>query len=166
MGDFYTGDAADPAEQSFTSARRKALLKSFLARLRRDPESIRLRPFEVAKNELGPAHQVYLDRMEVPIREIVGSVARYRDFDRDFLPRKPGLKDCWKEIHRTARGGGELPPVSLYKIGDDYFVEDGNHRVSVVRHGSRRGRGATIKAEVVALVPRQPPPDGAPDGGS
>ena len=26
-----------------------------------------------------------------------------------------------------------LPPVDLYKIGDVYFVRDGNHRVSVAR---------------------------------
>ena len=26
-----------------------------------------------------------------------------------------------------------LPPVELYKIGDIYFVRDGNHRVSVAR---------------------------------
>jgi hypothetical protein len=29
-----------------------------------------------------------------------------------------------------------LPPVELYKLGDAYFVKDGNHRVSVARaHG-------------------------------
>jgi hypothetical protein len=27
-----------------------------------------------------------------------------------------------------------LPPVSLYKLGDAYFVLDGNHRVSVARY--------------------------------
>jgi hypothetical protein len=31
------------------------------------------------------------------------------------------------------RRAEELPPVSLYKIGDAYFVQDGNHRVSVAR---------------------------------
>jgi len=30
----------------------------------------------------------------------------------------------------------ELPPVSLLELGGDYFVIDGNHRVSVARfHG-------------------------------
>ena len=37
--------------------------------------------------------------------------------------------------------------MSLYKIGDAYFVRDGNHRVSVARyHGV-----ATIDAEVVEI---------------
>ncbi len=141
-------------------------MRDLLARLRRNSESNRLHSFEAAKSEFGPAGQVYLGRMEVPISEIVGSVARHRDFDRNFLPRKPGLEERWKKIYRAARGGVELPPVSLYKVGGGYFVEDGNHRISVVRHGIRRGRGATIKAEVVALVSRQAPPDGVQDDGS
>jgi hypothetical protein len=40
----------------------------------------------------------------------------------------------WKRIDRAFHRGEELPPVSLYKIGDSYFVADGNHRVSVVRY--------------------------------
>ena len=46
----------------------------------------------------------------------------------------------------------ELPPVSLYKIGEAYFVEDGNNRVSVARyHGVEM-----IDAEVVELRARKP----------
>ena len=29
---------------------------------------------------------------------------------------------------------GQLPPVVLYKVGGAYFVEDGNHRISVARY--------------------------------
>jgi len=32
------------------------------------------------------------------------------------------------------REGKWLPPVELYKLGKDYFVADGNHRVSVARY--------------------------------
>jgi hypothetical protein len=40
-----------------------------------------------------------------------------------------------------------LPAVSLYKIGEAYFVRDGNHRVSVARyHGV-----VEIDAEVVEI---------------
>jgi hypothetical protein len=48
-----------------------------------------------------------------------------------------------------------LPPVQLYKVGDVYFVKDGNHRVSVARE-----RGVEfIDAEVIecrAKVPLSP----------
>jgi len=45
--------------------------------------------------------------------------------------------------------GKDLPPVSLYKLGDAYFVEDGNHRISVARfHGAE-----WIDADVTELRP-------------
>jgi hypothetical protein len=73
----------------------------------------------------------------VPVEKIVGSVGRHEDFDPDFLPAKASLEARWKRIDRAYHRGEELPPVVLRKLGDDYFVEDGNHRVSVARfHGA------------------------------
>jgi hypothetical protein len=45
-----------------------------------------------------------------------------------------------------------LPPVSLFKIGDAYFVNDGNHRVSVARQQGVE----TLDADVVELRSRVP----------
>ena len=42
-----------------------------------------------------------------------------------------------------------LPPVSLYKLGDDYFVEDGNHRISVARYHDL----PDVEADVTELRP-------------
>src|SRR5829696_2699060 len=53
---------------------------------------------------------------------------------RAFLPGGKGTRTRWERIDRMFRLGEELPPVSLYKIGALYFVEDGNHRVSVARY--------------------------------
>ena len=50
------------------------------------------------------------------------------------MPTKSGTEERWKRIDRAFHRGEELPPVSLYKIGDSYFVADGNHRVSVARY--------------------------------
>jgi hypothetical protein len=61
-------------------------------------------------------------------------VGRYRQFDRDFMPKKESLRGKWERVDRAFVRGEELPPVTLYKIGDQYFVEDGNHRVSVARY--------------------------------
>ena len=89
---------------------------------------------------------------EVPVSKIVGSVGRHRDFDRAFLPSKPDLSVRWRRIDEIMDKGEELPPVSLYKIGDAYFVQDGNHRVSVARQ-----RGVEmIDAEVIELRSRVP----------
>jgi hypothetical protein len=85
---------------------------------------------------------------EVEVRRIVGSVGRYRQFDRNFMPRKASLRDKWERVDRAFVRGEELPPVSLYKIGDAYFVEDGNHRVSVARYQGVE----MIDAEVTELL--------------
>jgi len=145
----------DPHEQSdrdFSRARRRAFLRRIGAYLRRDPGSNQLLSFEEVKGALGAVSQVYLGMREVPVSDIVGSVGRHRDFDRAFMPSKPDLGTRWRRIDEIMDRGEELPPVSLYKIGDSYFVQDGNHRVSVARQ-----RGVEmIDAEVTELRSRVP----------
>src|ERR671933_99617 len=140
------------ADRDFTRARRKAFLRRLGAFLRRDPGSNRLLSFDEVKSALGPVEQVYLGMRTVPVEKIVGSVGRHRDFDRAFLPSKGDLGDRWKNIDQMMQRAEELPPISLYKIGDAYFVRDGNHRVSVARQ-----RGVEmIDAEVIELRSRVP----------
>jgi hypothetical protein len=145
----------DPHEQSdrdFSRARRRAFLRRIGAYLRRDPGSNQLLSFDEVKGVLGTVSQVYLGMREVPVSQIVGSVGRHRDFDRAFMPSKPDLGTRWRRIDEIMDRGEELPPVSLYKIGDVYFVQDGNHRVSVARQ-----RGVEmIDAEVIELRSRVP----------
>ena len=145
----------DPHEQSdrdFSRARRRAFLRRIGAYLRRDPGSNQLLSFDEVKGALGAISQVYLGLREVPVSKIVGSVGRHRDFDRAFLPSKPDLGTRWRRIDEIMNRAEELPPVSLYKIGDAYFVQDGNHRVSVARQ-----RGVEmIDAEVIELRSRVP----------
>ena len=70
----------------------------------------------------------------VEVARISGSVGRCLDFDRGFLPVCSCLGDRWRGVDRALREGKSLPPVELYKLGGEYFVLDGNHRVSVSRH--------------------------------
>jgi hypothetical protein len=145
----------DPHEQSdrdFSRARRRAFLRRIGAYLRRDPGSNQLLSFDEVKGALGAISQVYLGLREVPVSKIVGSVGRHRDFDRAFLPSKPDLGTRWRRIDEIMHSDEELPPVSLYKIGDAYFVQDGNHRVSVARQQGVE----MIDAEVIELRTRVP----------
>jgi hypothetical protein len=145
-------DPRELSERDFSRARRKAFLRRVGAYLRRDPGSNQLLSFDEVKGALGAVSQFYLGMREVPVAKIVGSVGRHRDFDRAFLPSKPDLGTRWRRIDEIMDRGEELPPVSLYKIGDAYFVQDGNHRVSVARQ-----RGVEmIDAEVVELRSRVP----------
>ena len=86
----------------------------------------------------------------VEVEKIVGSVGWCRDFDESFLPVRISVSGRGSRVDRAYHQGIELPAVSLYKIGDAYFVRDGNHRVSVARyHGA-----AAIDAEVVEMKGR------------
>ena len=69
----------------------------------------------------------------VPLEKIVGSVGRYKDFTREFLPRSNVNSFRWAKIDAAVNSLEGVPPVELYKLGDVYFVQDGNHRVSVAR---------------------------------
>ena len=70
------------------------------------------------------------------VSRIVGSVGKHEHFDPNFMPLAKASQEKWKRIDRASRLGQELPQVSLLQLGGDYFVIDGNHRVSVARfHG-------------------------------
>ncbi|MCL6512450.1 MAG: DUF4032 domain-containing protein [Anaerolineae bacterium] len=88
----------------------------------------------------------------VPVDKIKGSVGRYRDFDNAFLPTNDGSSGRWRKINRAFYDDISLPPVSLYKVGDAYFVLDGNHRVSVAREHGVKYIDADVQ-EAVTPVP-------------
>jgi hypothetical protein len=77
---------------------------------------------------------------------------RFRDFDREFLPRQRFTAARWKNIDRAYYEATPLPPIQLYKVGDVYFVKDGNHRVSVAREKGQE----FIEAEVIEGHVRAP----------
>jgi uncharacterized ParB-like nuclease family protein len=96
-----------------------------------------------------PAQDVEI--LEIPLDKIVGSVGRYRDFNRAFLPRAPIDPQRWSRIERL-QSQVDLPPIDVFQVGDVYFVRDGNHRVSVARAHEQ----ATIRARVVQIPTRVP----------
>jgi nucleotide-binding universal stress UspA family protein len=49
------------------------------------------------------------------------------------LPRRDSDRERWAKVEHLAHASAGLPPVDLFQIGDVYFVNDGNHRVSVAR---------------------------------
>lgn len=143
---------SEQVDADFSKARRRAFLRRLSSYLRNDPGSNRLLSFDEVKKALGAIEQVYIGMRTVPVEKIVGSVGRHRDFDRAFLPSKGGNSSRWKKIDEMMRRAEELPPVSLYKIGDAYFVQDGNHRVSVARQQGVE----MIDAEVTEVRSRVP----------
>jgi hypothetical protein len=84
----------------------------------------------------------------VEVGSIVGTVDRHKaaSFDRQFRPAD-WSRGRWTLMYRAARRGTTMPPVSLYRVGDEHYVRDGHHRVSVARAIGAQA----IDAEVVEL---------------
>jgi len=117
------------SNRNFAKARMSAFWEEVRALL--TGRSIDLLRFEEVKQALRLRDERYLGLQEIPLDKIVGSVGRYRDFTRSFLPKTNAIRSRWQRLDAMARGPSGFPPIELYKIGSVYFVIDGNHRVSV-----------------------------------
>jgi nucleotide-binding universal stress UspA family protein len=147
------------AREDFRRARQQAALQEVVSRLR--GKSADLLSFEDVRQKLHTAGSgVQRGIQNIPLSAIVGSVGRYSDFTRTFLPKNPKDEERWARIMALVAdpGGGGLPPIEVIKVGDVYFVQDGHHRVSVAR-----ALGAsTIEAyvnEISTKVPLSPEAD-------
>ena len=143
----YVSIVEGQVEADFERARRRAFFGRILARLRGERE--RLLVFDEVRKAHGAHNRLSLGRRVVEVSRIVGSLGRHRDFDSGFMPLKASLEGRWKRVDRAYHRGEELPPVRLYKFGSCYFVEDGNHRVSVARYQGVE----MIDAEVTEVLP-------------
>ena len=135
----------------FNSARTKAFLRAIFGVI--SGHKNKLMAWDEVKDKLGLRGLVSRGMQTVAIDKIAGSVGRYLDFDDAFLPKNNALANRWRSIDRAFYEDVNLPPIKLYKVGDVYFVLDGNHRVSVLRE-----HGATyIDAEVSEALTRVQP---------
>ena len=141
------------AVQDFRRARRKASLEQILARL--TGKTTDLLSYEDVREKLHAMQGGMQKLREIPLDAIVGSVGRYEDFTRSFLPRKDSDEGRWARVKTAVIDLSGLPPIEVYQVGEAYFVRDGNHRVSIARE-----LGAThIQAyvtEVYSKVPLSP----------
>jgi hypothetical protein len=128
-------DLNEQVDWDFSRALRKARLRRLVLRLRGKPAAFGTSPsFEEIQGKRQAYNRVRRGRRVVDLEKIVGSVGRSRDFDNSFMPLRAAAGERWKRVDLAFYRDQALPPVSLYKLGDDYFVEDGNHRISVARY--------------------------------
>jgi hypothetical protein len=129
-----TGLPSADAQYDFSRARRRRALARLSARLRREPDDVNhILPFEEVVRALGRAGERRLGLQLIPLDSIVGTVDRSREFDRDFRPTSPRVRERWQRINLAQRKGTAMPPIDVYRIGELHFVKDGHHRVSVAR---------------------------------
>ncbi|MGH2990303.1 MAG: chromosome partitioning protein ParB [Solirubrobacterales bacterium] len=134
-----TGFPAQDAQSDFSRARRRQVLARLAKRLRREPADVHVvLPFEEVRDALGFRGERDLGLQVIPLDSIVGTVDRSRDFDRRFRPTSKRVRERWQRVAEAQRRGEAMPPISVFRIGDMHFVEDGHHRVSVARAQGRR----------------------------
>src|SRR5436190_4118346 len=140
------------AETDFDRVRRRAFLRELTSTL--SGRSNWLLSFEEVSRTLPMKGQFYRGVQQVPVAEIVGSVDRYHDFDREFLPTQSHTRPRWVSVDVANLTDVPLPPIQVYKMGNGYFVKDGNHRVSVAKEKGME----YIDAEVIETPTSVPLP--------
>ncbi len=138
------------AINDFYEAHRKASLQIVLSKL--TGESVDLLSYDDVLRRLRVKGQTDRGREEIPLDKIVGSVGRYTDFTRDFLPRKESDSQRWATVKMATESMAGVPPIEVYKVGGVYFVRDGNHRVSIARMNGQTHIEAFV-TEVFTRVP-------------
>ncbi len=146
------------ALEDFRAARSKAALQEAMARL--TGKSVALLSYEDVRQKLKPSGSNEKGLQEIPLDAIVGSVDRFNDFTRTFLPRLDNDEWRWAKVQMATNENEGVPPISVYQLGGAYFVVDGNHRVSV----ARQMNSTYIEAYVTEIRTKVPlSPDDQPD---
>lgn len=151
--------AVNAALADFHRARRHADVRAVLTLLGRGDD--RLLSYDDVRKRLRAVESSVRTLEDIPLDAIVGSVGRYQDFTRAFLPLVDQDRGRWVGVKLAMTGLEGVPPIEVYRLGEAYFVKDGNHRVSVARQlGSK-----TIQAYVTPVHVRVPfGPDVDQDG--
>jgi hypothetical protein len=151
-----TGFPSQDAQSDFARARRREVLARLAKRIRREPADVHMvLPFEEVRDALGFRGERHLGLQVIPLDSIVGTVDRIREFDRRFRPTSRRVRDRWQRVAEAQRRGQAMPPISVYRIGDLHFVEDGHHRVSVARAQGRRDIDAYVTEVITEVDPQE-----------
>ena len=138
------------AVRDFKRARREASMQQLMSHI--TGKSADLLAYNEVCDRLKVSGSRELGVQEIPLDAIVGSVGRYKDFTRSFMPRSDQDEVRWVGVKTAVNDMRGIPPIDVYKVGEAYFVNDGNHRVSVARQlGSE-----TISAHVTEVLSRVP----------
>jgi hypothetical protein len=142
-----TGNLLIDAQTAFARQRRRRRLDRASALLRRRPTAC-LAALDEVLGAAPPARRRAAGLEAIPLESIVGTAepAKARSFDRRFrAPESSRLR--WERLWMASRRGASLPPISFFRLGDEHFVDDGHHLVSVANALGM----AAIDAEVVEL---------------
>ena len=150
---------SEQARADFQRARFQAFLNQVWGTL--SGQRSTLLSYDEIKEKLRVGGPIYRGVKTIRVDEIAGSLNRYHEFDRVFLPASDALAARWQSVNRAFYQEISLPPVVLYKVGQVYFVVDGHHRVSVARQQGQLYIEAEVRecATRVNITPNLRPED-------
>lgn len=151
----------EQARADFSRARFKSFIKQAFSVIAGNKHTTTLLSYDEIKEKLHIGGPIYRGVKTVHVDQIVGSLNRYHEFDRAFLPKEDQLANRWQNVDRAFYEDIHLPPVVLYKVGEVYFVVDGHHRVSVAREKGQQFIEAEVRecATRVNITPNLKPED-------
>jgi uncharacterized ParB-like nuclease family protein len=118
-------------KNDFYKARRLGFWKRLIRHLFR--ESTELVDYKTLHDHIHVTSQRDCGVQTIPISKIVGSLGRHNEFDRNFMPVNETSEERWESVDAALLSGKDLPAIEVFKVGELYFVIDGNHRVSASR---------------------------------
>ena len=139
-----TDELTSRVRADFSKARFKSFINQAMAVLSGQRPTTLL-SYDDIKEKLHIGGPIYRGVKTIRVDQIAGSLNRYHEFDRAFLPKEDQLANRWQKVDRAFYQDVNLPPVVLYKVGDVYFVVDGHHRVSVAREKGQEFIDAEVR---------------------
>lgn len=116
------------------------------------PDSRHPLSFDEAAARAGVVSRVHVGVRPLRVKRIVGSAGKAEQIGPDFLPVGPGPASAnYRAIRNRMRDGDVLPPISVYQIGNRYFVIDGHTRVAAAKSLEI----PFIDADVIDCLPRK-----------
>jgi hypothetical protein len=145
-----TGRSDADASDAFDQARSREVLARLARWVRRQPSDVNaILSFDEVVQALGRLGERERGLQTIPLDAVVGTVDRDRGpFDRRFRPKTSDAKARWVRLAASLQRGEGMEPISVYQVGDAYFVRDGHHRVSVARAAGH----STIQAVVTEVL--------------
>ncbi|MGI8968151.1 MAG: ParB/RepB/Spo0J family partition protein [Chloroflexota bacterium] len=90
--------------------------------------------FDAAAQRAGVSSRMPLGVRPIRVKRIVCSAGKADKVGADFLPLGSGpAQGNYRAIVRKMSAGQELPPITVYQLGNRYFVIDGHTRVAAAK---------------------------------
>jgi hypothetical protein len=144
-----TGNLLIDAESAFARQRRRRRLQRAVSWVRGRRSEHRLTSLDDVLGSRPPALRRLTGLEAIPLCSVVGTAepAKARVFDASFRVPESSRRR-WEGLWLANRRGTAVPPISVFRVGDRHYVDDGHHRVSVANALGM----AAIDAEVTELA--------------